>query len=64
MLIDDSTKKNTERKFLKINVSKILVVSLCINFCLAVTFFSLYMTETKDECIYTLYLPPLIKKCY
>ena len=54
LLIDDSS-------FVKKNVSKILVVALCINFCLAVTFFSLYMTKTGDEC--TLY-PQTTKKGY
>ena len=64
MLINDSTKNNTERKFLKRNMSKVLVVALCINFCLAVTFFSLYVTKIEDECICTLYPPPMIEKGY
>ena len=54
LLIDDSS-------FIKKNASKTLIGVLCINFCLAITFFSLYMAKTENEC--TLY-PPTTKKDY
>ena len=50
-LIDDGTfvKQNIAKNVVKTNVGKVLIVALCINFCLAVTFFSLYMTKTETK---------------
>ena len=54
LLIEDGS-------LVKKNVNKILIVTLAINFCLAITFFSLYIANiTNDKGIYLFHIKTIL----